>query len=219
MINFDVARGRVVCHSDGPTRTETDFVSHVQRTMASDPTATQSHFVVDNFDIQRSESLVRYIAEREGIADDFGIKYVCGVLRSRSTRSSFLGDPTHSIVFHYTPKHASWVWMTDWPSICTRRSIRTCPRQVDQRARSGSGLCVPDTETREDALEVLQNPGTQHRSADDVLRMPVTAEIHRHNGAHRRVDIKRLVVHRKWLSRALVADLTLVSQTTRAETH
>jgi len=35
MINFDVPSGRVVCPSDGPTRTETDFVAHVQRTVAS----------------------------------------------------------------------------------------------------------------------------------------------------------------------------------------
>jgi hypothetical protein len=41
MINFDVATGRVVCPSDGPMRTEGDFVAHVQRNIASDPSATQ----------------------------------------------------------------------------------------------------------------------------------------------------------------------------------
>ena len=63
IINFDVATGQVFSPSTGPTRTEADFVAHVRRTIESDPTATQWHFVVDNLDIHRSESLVRYVAE------------------------------------------------------------------------------------------------------------------------------------------------------------
>jgi hypothetical protein len=109
MINFDVATGCVVCPSAGPTRTEADFLRHVQRTVASDPTATQWHFVTDNLDIHTSESLVRHVAERDGIPDALGVKYVRGVLRSRATRAAFLADSHHSIVFHYTPKHASWM--------------------------------------------------------------------------------------------------------------
>jgi len=100
MINFDVATGQVLCPSHGPTRTEADFVAHVRPTVGSDPSATQWHFVADNLDIHRSESLVRYVAERDGIIEDLGVKYVCGVLRSRASRSAFLADPTHSIVFH-----------------------------------------------------------------------------------------------------------------------
>lgn len=106
MINFDVATGRVVCPSDGPTRTEADFVAHVRRTVGTDPSAVQWHFVLDNLDIHRSETLVRYVAERDDITDDLGVKYVRGVLRSKATRAAFLAEPTHSIVFHYTPKHA-----------------------------------------------------------------------------------------------------------------
>jgi hypothetical protein len=63
MINFDVATGQVLCPSSGPTRTEADFVAHVQRTVGSDPAATQWHFVADNLNIHCSESLVRYVAE------------------------------------------------------------------------------------------------------------------------------------------------------------
>jgi len=108
-INFDVATGQVFSPSSGPTRTEADFVAHVQRTIASDPTASQWHFVVDNLDIHRSESLVRYVATLAGCSDDLGVKYVRGVLRSKASRATFLSDPTHPIVFHYTPKHASWL--------------------------------------------------------------------------------------------------------------
>jgi hypothetical protein len=57
MIHFNVATGQVICPSYGPTRTEADFVAHVRRTVANDPTATQWHFVADNLDIHRSESL------------------------------------------------------------------------------------------------------------------------------------------------------------------
>jgi len=125
LINFDVATGQVVCPSDGLTRTEADFVAHVQRTVASDPTATQWHFVVDNLDIHCSESLVRYVANLAGIADDLGIKYVRGVLRSRASRAAFLSQSTHPIVFHYTPKHASWMNQVEiWLSILVRKLLR-----------------------------------------------------------------------------------------------
>jgi hypothetical protein len=124
-INFDVASGRVVSPSSGPTRTESDFVDHLRRTVESDPSATQWHFVVDNLDIHRSESLVRYVAARDRIAQDLGIKYVCGVLRSRASRAAFLADPSHSIVFHYTPLHASWMNQVEiWLSILVRKLLR-----------------------------------------------------------------------------------------------
>jgi DDE superfamily endonuclease len=124
-INFDVATGQVFSPSSGPTRTEADFVAHVQCTIASDPTATQWHFVVDNLDIHRSESLVRYVATLACCSDDLGVKYVRGVLRSKASRAAFLSDPTHPIVFHYTPKHASWLNQVEiWLSILVRKLLR-----------------------------------------------------------------------------------------------
>jgi putative transposase len=111
--------------SSGPTRTEADFVVHVQQTVASDPTATQWHFVVDNLDIHRSASLVRYVAELTGCPAELGRKYVRGVLRSKATRAAFLSDPTHPIVFHSTPKHASWLNQVEiWLSMLVRKLLR-----------------------------------------------------------------------------------------------
>jgi len=125
IINFDVSTGQVFSPSTGRTRTEADFVAHVRRTVDSDPTATQWHFVVDNLDIHRSESLVRYVAALADCTDDLGVKYIRGVLRSKASRAAYLSDPTHQVVFHYTPKHASWLNQVEiWLSILVRKLLR-----------------------------------------------------------------------------------------------
>lgn len=67
ILSRDVASGRVVAPSCGPTRTEADFLAHVQGVVATDPEATRWHFVVDNLDTHRSESLVRWVATESGL--------------------------------------------------------------------------------------------------------------------------------------------------------
>src|SRR6266704_7150085 len=125
MINFDVVTGKVICPSVGPTRTETDFLAHIRCTVESDPNATQWHVVVDNLNTHCSESLVRYVAETSGIRDDLGIKAKCGILKSTVTRAAFLTDVSHKVVFHYTPKHGSWLNQVElWLSILARRFLK-----------------------------------------------------------------------------------------------
>ncbi len=122
--NWDVVLGRVVAPSIGPTRTEADFVAHIERTLATDPDV-EWVFVTDQLNTHQSESLVRLVAHRIGYTGDLGTKGTAGILQSRASRATFLSDSSHRIRFVYTPKHCSWLNQIEcWFSILVRKLLR-----------------------------------------------------------------------------------------------
>jgi hypothetical protein len=83
------------------------------------------HFVTDNLNIHCSASLVHWVAQESDLDIDLGIKGKSGFLKNRQSRAAFLGDPTHRIVFHYTPKHCSWLNQIEiWLSILVRKLLK-----------------------------------------------------------------------------------------------
>lgn len=60
--NWDVVQGAMFAETIGPTRTEPDFVAHIQQTVATEPDVPWV-FVVDCLNVHWSATLVEWIAE------------------------------------------------------------------------------------------------------------------------------------------------------------
>jgi DDE superfamily endonuclease len=138
IVSRDVVTGVIVASFCGPTRTEADFLAHLQEVVKTDLKATRWHVVCDQLNTHQSESLVRWVAELSGIEEDLGVKGESGILASMVSRAAYLRDPSHTVVFHYTPKHSSWLNQIEiWLSILVRKLLKR-----------GSFLSVEDLQAR-----------------------------------------------------------------------
>jgi hypothetical protein len=125
ILSRDVVTGQLLAPACGPTRTEADFLAHLQAVVATHPEARRWHVVCDRLNTHQSASLVRWVADLSGIEEDLGIKGESGMLASMTSRACFLSEPSHKVVFHYTPKHSSWLnQMEIWLSILVRKLLK-----------------------------------------------------------------------------------------------
>ena len=61
--NLDVITGEMIAPTIGPTRTEEDFVRHIEQSVAGDPDGDWT-FIVDGLNIHWSAGLVEWVAQR-----------------------------------------------------------------------------------------------------------------------------------------------------------
>jgi transposase len=106
--NFHTVTGELLAPTLGPTRTEGDFVRHIDNTVKLDPEASFV-FVLDNLNIHQSAGLVELVARLNGVEEELGKKGTRGVLKSMKSRQEFLSELGHRIRFVYLPKHTSWL--------------------------------------------------------------------------------------------------------------
>jgi hypothetical protein len=122
--NCDVATGRGLAPTLGPTRTEDGFAPHLAMTLDTAPEAPWM-FVADQRNIHKSESVVRLIAERCALDVDLGEKGQSGILQSMATRAAFLQQTDHRMRFVFTPKPTSGLNQVEiWLSILARRLVK-----------------------------------------------------------------------------------------------
>ena len=111
--------------SCGPTRTEEDFAAHIRQVVEASPDVRKWRFVADQLNTHQSEALVRFVASYEDGETDLGVKEKSGILKSMASRKQYLSDESHRIVFHYTPKHCSWMNQIEiWFGILVKKLLK-----------------------------------------------------------------------------------------------
>lgn len=116
--SFVVATGQVVWNL-GQTRTSADFATHLANVVHQLPEMQRYDWVVDNLNTPWSLDVCHLVAQW------CGVPCVAKALRRGAQRRALLSDPTHKHVFHFTPKHGSWLNQVElWFSVLARRFLK-----------------------------------------------------------------------------------------------
>ncbi len=116
--SFVVPTGQVVWNL-GKTRTSADFVAHLANVVQQLPDMQRYDWVVDNLNTHWSLALCRLVA---GWCN---VPFVAKDLLRGVQRRAFLSDPSHKHVFHFTPKHGSWLNQVElWFSVLARQFLK-----------------------------------------------------------------------------------------------
>jgi transposase len=116
--SFVVPTGQVVWDL-GFTRTSKDFAAHLTHVASQFPDSKRFHWVLDNLNTHWSLDVCELMARLNGLA------FLKRSLRTGKDRRAFLTDPNHKHVFHFTPKHGSWLNQVElWFSTLARRWLK-----------------------------------------------------------------------------------------------
>ncbi len=132
--SFAVPTGQVAWNL-GTTRTSEDFATHLCCARKQFPEMDRYDWVMDNLNTHWSLDVCRVVAEW------CDVPFVKKQLQRGADRRAFLTDPSHKHVFHFTPKHGSWLNQVElWFGVLERRFLRRgefrSPKEFEQRLRS-----------------------------------------------------------------------------------
>jgi transposase len=97
-----VATGQIAW-TIGTTRKAADFVTHLQQAYQRLPRMKRYDWVMDNLNTHWSLDICRLVARW------CNVPFEPQKLTKGPQRRAFLSDPSHWHVFHFTPKHGSWL--------------------------------------------------------------------------------------------------------------
>ena len=97
-----VATGQIAW-SIGTTRKATDFVAHLKQAYHRLPRMKRYDWVMDNLNTHWSLDVCRVVARW------CRVPFEPHKLKKGPQRRAFLREPSHRHVFHFTPKHGSWL--------------------------------------------------------------------------------------------------------------
>ena len=103
----------------GSTRTSIDFAAHLAQVVSQLAEQKKFHWVLDNLNTHWSLEVCQLMAELNGLP------FHHRDLRTGKQRKAFLTNPDHKHVFHFTPKHGSWLNQVElWFSTLARRLLK-----------------------------------------------------------------------------------------------